>query len=64
MRPAEAVHGPPHRRRAQVLPLVLGPPGTVLQHRGIRHRFQPRAQERLVLAADRARAARHRRARA
>ena len=30
-------------------PLVLGPPRTVLQHRGIGRRFQPGAQDGLLL---------------
>jgi hypothetical protein len=60
---------PPSRRIArhrvasrERRPLVLGPPGTVLQHRRIRLDLQPRLQERFLLAPDRARAAGKRRA--
>ena len=34
LRPAQAVQGPPHRCLAHLLPVVLGPPGAVLQYRG------------------------------
>jgi hypothetical protein len=44
------------------LRLVLGPPGTVFPHGGIRLGLQPRLQERFLLAPDRARAAWDRRA--
>ena len=36
MRPAQPTDRPPHRGLAQLLALVLRPPGTVLQHGGIR----------------------------
>jgi hypothetical protein len=39
-----------------LLPLVLGPPRTVLQHRGIGRRFQPGAQDGLLLRPNAARA--------
>jgi hypothetical protein len=41
----------------ELLPLVLRPPGAVLPHGGIGHRFQPLAQERLLVLANAARAA-------
>ena len=63
MRPPEPVHGSPHRRLAQLLPLVLRPPSAVLQHRGIGGGLQAGTQDGLGLAADRARATRDRLAR-
>lgn len=45
MRPAEAVHEPPHRRLAQRLRLVGGAPGAELERRSIWRRFQLRVQE-------------------
>ena len=41
---------------------MLLPPGAVFQHRGIGGRLEPRLQDRFLLAADLARAARDRRA--
>src|SRR5215467_12828787 len=52
LRPAQAADGPPDARFAQLLAGVLGPPGAVLQHRGIGGRFQPRPQRRLLLGAN------------
>ena len=60
MRPAEAADGAPHRDLTQFLPRLLRPPGAVLQHRRIGGRFQSGAQERVLLATDRAWAPRNR----
>jgi len=57
LRPAQAADGPPPRRLAQLLALVLRPPGAVFQHCGVRCRFQPRPQARLLLWPATARAA-------
>jgi hypothetical protein len=49
VRPAQPADRPPHRRLAQLLPLVLGPPRTVLQHRGIGSGLQSRPQRGFLL---------------
>ncbi len=59
MCPTQAADGAPHRRLAQLLALMLRPPGAVLQHRGIRCRFQPRPQHCLQLGSNTARVARN-----
>jgi hypothetical protein len=51
------MHGAPHRDLTHLLPLVLHPPGAVFQHGGVRLRLQPRQEDRVLLAADLARAA-------
>jgi len=59
MRPAQPVHRSPHRGFAELLAVLLGPPGAVLLQGGIGGRLQPRAQRRLLLPADRTRPARN-----
>ena len=60
MRPPEPVHCPPHGGLAQLLALVLGPPGAVLEQRGIRGGLQAGLQDRLLVAPDPAGTARDR----
>ena len=60
MRPAQTVNRSPHRDRAQLLAVALGPPGAVLQDRRIWRRLQPGAQNGFLLATDRAGASRNR----
>src|SRR5262249_19046677 len=57
--PAQAPNSPPPRRLAQRLPVVLRPPGAVLQHRGSGRGRQPRPQRRLPLRSTAARVARN-----
>src|SRR5262249_25491879 len=59
VRPAQAADGPPPRRFTQRLALLLRPPGTVLQHRGVGSSLQPRPQHRLPLGSTAARVARN-----
>jgi hypothetical protein len=51
------MHGAPHRGFAQVLAVLLPPPGAVLLQGGIGGRLHPRAQRRLLFPADRTRPA-------
>jgi hypothetical protein len=60
MRPAEPADRPPHGGFAQVLALVLGPPGAVLEHGGVRLSLEPGAQAGFLLWANAARVARDR----
>ncbi|HEV2460689.1 MAG TPA: NB-ARC domain-containing protein, partial [Ktedonobacterales bacterium] len=57
MRPAQSAHGSPHGGFTQLLAILLGPPGTVLQYCGIGGRLQPCPQRRLLFWANAARTA-------
>jgi len=57
MRPAQPAHRPPHRRLAQLLAVLLCPPGAVLQHGGSGGGLQPRPQRGFLLLPDPARTA-------
>src|SRR5262249_5169105 len=59
LRPTEAADGPPPRRRAQLLAIVLRPPRAVLQHGGVGCGRQPRLQRRLPPGSTAARTARN-----
>jgi hypothetical protein len=58
--PAEPMQGPPHGGLAQLLALVLGPPGAVLEQRGLGGGFHARLQDHLLVAPDPAGTARDR----
>jgi hypothetical protein len=52
MGPPQAPDGSPHGRFAQLLTIVLGPPSTVLQYRGVGGCLQSRPQRHLLLRAN------------